>query len=114
MAANERFGLVAKDDPPEIIEKYFQLLKGVYLPYTKPGKYAVESVNPFKLMMEFKNSLDLFNRPPPPREFLLLDRANLGLFTKLSQWKARVNWMESSEKYITPRAESRISELEQD
>jgi hypothetical protein len=38
-------------------------------------------------------------RKSPRREFFLLDRTNLGIFTKLNLWQAEVNWLGGKEKY---------------
>ena len=46
----------------------------------------------------FAKSISLKGRSTPRQEFLLLDRANLGLYTKLKYWKSEIDWVSKKEE----------------
>lgn len=91
--------LLQATDDSEQFEQLFHFIKNVYGPYLEKGTYAVVDLNPIKFFKDFVTGLDLSRKSSPRREFLLLDRANLGIFTKLRDWQARVNWEEGRVRY---------------
>ncbi len=98
-AASYNVNFFTIDDSDEIIQKHFSLIKALYLPYLNPGKYAVVDLEPIKLLRSFASQIEISGRESPRREFLLLDRSNLGLFTKLKSLKAEVDWVKGKNKY---------------
>lgn len=91
----------------ETIDKYMNVASEIYSPFLKEGVYAV-SINPFQIIKSFlgSNFKELKGKQAPRQEFVLLDRANIGIFTKLTRWQARVNWQEGKRKYQVPVEES--------
>lgn len=90
----------------ETIKKYMHVASEIYRPFLKEGKYAV-NINPFQIIKSFigSNFKDLKGKKAPRQEFVLLDRANIGIFTKLSRWNSKVNWIEGRTKYQSPTEE---------
>ena len=43
----------------------------------------------------FVKKVNLKGRKAPREEFLLLDRSNLGLYTKLKYWGSEIDWLTS-------------------
>lgn len=97
--ACEKLKFFKQDEPIENIQKHYQMVHNLYDPYLKEGTYAVVDLNPLKLLKEFTDGLEMKGRQSPRREFLLLDRSNLGLFTKLKYWGAEVNWRAGNQRY---------------
>lgn len=89
------FGFFTSRDSRELVREHYQLLSELYLPYTAPGRYPLKKVNPFDSIRPFLQQISLKDRSVPGREFVLLDRAHLGLYTKLRQWEARIDWLSS-------------------
>ena len=89
--------LTEQDDEPHI-EKHFELVSQLYLPYTKEGIFCIDPQNPFQMIDTFAKSISLKGRSTPRQEFLLLDRANLGLYTKLKYWKSEIDWVSKKEE----------------
>ena len=89
--------LTETDDEPHI-EKHFELVSKLYLPYTKQGVFCIDPQNPFQMIDTFAKSISLKGRSTPRQEFLLLDRANLGLYTKLKYWKSEIDWVTKKEE----------------
>ena len=102
--ATEFLKVTRPDYSQETIEEFIDLASAIYKPFLAEGKYAVESVNPFQLIKSFlgQNMRNLKGKQAPREEFILLDRANIGVFTKLTRWKARINWQEGKRKYQSP------------
>ena len=100
--ACEKLKFFKRDEPIENIQKHYEMVHNLYGPYLKPGTYAVVDLNPLKLLKEFTDAIEMKGRESPRREFLLLDRSNLGLFTKLKYWGSEVDWRGGSEKYRSP------------
>lgn len=94
-----RLRLFSKVDEESMISTHYEMVLKIYEPYLAPGKYAVTDLNPLKHLKEFMDQFEFGGRESPRREFLLLDRTNLGLFTKLKYWGAEVDWLEGKNKY---------------
>lgn len=90
--AGHELGFFNTNDPDELYQNHFQLIKDIYSPYLKGGTYAVTDLNPLALIGAFIKGVDLKGRKAPKSEFLHLDRSNLGLYSKLKGLKAEVNW----------------------
>lgn len=88
-----------ENEPVETVKRHFDLVKKIYLPYTLEGSYAISDVNPVKLVSDFIKTINLRGRKAPLKEFLMLDRANLGIYSKIKGWNAEVDWVTSKEKY---------------
>ncbi len=97
--ACEKLNFFTQDEPIETVTLHYQMVKNLYGPYLKEGVYAVVDLNPLKLLKEFTDNVNMKGRESPKREFLLLDRSNLGLFTKLKYWGAEVDWQKGNRLY---------------
>ncbi|CAM9960775.1 unnamed protein product [Chrysoparadoxa australica] len=92
------FGFFEETDAEELFEKHLAMVSDLYKPYIRKGKHAIPGVNPLDLVKGFVDNIDLKGRKSPREEFLLLDRAHLGLYTKLRGWKAKIDWITAKEK----------------
>jgi len=106
-----KLGMIRENDPLEYIEKQFDLIKTIYGPFLKPGIYPIEEINPFQLVKEFFNSINLKGKKAPNEEFLLLDRANIGLFSKAKAWNSYVDWEEGRKLYRYPYSVGAIKRI---
>ncbi len=106
--AGAYLNLFSKDDTEEYINRNYTLIHNILAPYFGEGAYAVDELNPLSLIKDFFQTIELKGRTPPRSEFFLLDRANLGLFSKLKYWKSEVNWKEGRTKF---RKKSNIAAL---
>lgn len=97
--------LLQENDSREFIRDHMSLVDNIYGPYLNEGTYFARGANPFGLVKEFLSNMDFKGRPTPMDEFLLLDRANVGLFMKLQSWESRVNWRKGMQKYRTTALE---------
>ncbi|MFK8138747.1 MAG: ABC1 kinase family protein [Bdellovibrionales bacterium] len=95
-------GIIQESDEYSFIESHLMMVDKIYRPFLKEGAYFAEVPNPIGLVKEFVTNMDFKGRPSPKEDFLLLDRANVGLFTKLQAWKSRVNWREAMLRYREP------------
>jgi hypothetical protein len=75
------------------------LVADIYKPFLADGKYPIEDLNPFRLIKEYVSSINLEGRKAAREEFIMLDRANIGLFTKIKKWKASINWKDGRDLY---------------
>lgn len=91
--------IIQEEDLYDFIEEHMLLVDKIYGPYLQEGSYFAKTPNPFGLVKEFISNMNFKNRPTPREEFMLLDRANVGLFMKLQTWQSRVNWREALDKY---------------
>lgn len=98
-------GFFLPNESEEIQREHFSLVKKLYLPFCGPGAYHAEVGNPFELIGEFMKGIKLAGRKAPREEFLLVDRANLGLFTKLRYWKSAVDWQQNKAQWRDPWVE---------
>jgi len=87
------------DESLELMKEHFLLIQKIYLPYLRPGKFPVVSMSPFELFKDLIAKIELKGRASPRREFLLLDRSTLGLYTKLKAWKSEVDWLYGKNKF---------------
>lgn len=102
-------GVIQPDDNNELIDQFFNTAKRIYLPYTKEGVYAPDKFNPVQLISGLIDGVrSLKNRPTPHEDFLMLDRSNIGIFTKLRSWQSKIDWQEGIVKYQSPTEEEAI------
>ena len=95
----ESLGLILPADQENFVRGHMDLVRKIYEPFLQEGKYFAQGVNPFGVVREFLSHMDYNGRPAPKEDFILLDRANVGLFSKLQGWKARVDWREGMRKH---------------
>jgi predicted unusual protein kinase regulating ubiquinone biosynthesis (AarF/ABC1/UbiB family) len=93
------FGFFRDTDSDKLIQSHYELIGELYWPYIKPGIYGMKNVNPYDQLKPFLKEIDLKNRQAPQREFVLLDRTHIGLFSKLKAWQSQIDWVSSREKY---------------
>ncbi len=91
------FGFFDEDDDISLFKRHMEMIADLYEPYNRPGKYGVPKVNPFEQVKAFADFIDLKGRRTPREEFLLLDRAHLGMYTKIKGWESKIDWMTSKE-----------------
>lgn len=108
--ACQKLNFFKRDEPLEVVQKHYSMVKNLYQPYLNEGTYAVVDLNPLKLLKEFTDGIEMKGRQSPRREFLLLDRSNLGLFTKLKYWEAEVDWRKGNRLYRA-KIEQKVREL---
>ena len=99
-----QLGFFNEDDPIDLFEKHFKMVKTLYGPYNREGIYGLENTNPFKLIQDFVKdntlkSLNMKNRSSIKEEFVLLDRANFGIFAKIKKLGAKIDWQKSKKLY---------------
>ena len=87
-------GFLTDDADIPLIREHFKIISDLYLPYTKKGIYSVDKRNPFKMIEGFVKSVNLKGRKTPREEFLLLDRSNLGFYTKVKYLESEINWLD--------------------
>ncbi len=92
------FGFFDEDDPDQLFSDHLEMVHDLYRPYIRQGKNAIPGVNPLDLVKGFVDKIDLKGRKSPREEFLLLDRAHLGLYTKLRGWQAAIDWVTTKEE----------------
>lgn len=98
--SSENLGVIQEIDGEDKIQETFDLVKTIYSPFLKEGSFPIEKINPFQLVKEFISTIEnISDRKVPKTEFILLDRANIGLFTKLKKWQSNVNWREGKRKF---------------
>jgi aarF domain-containing kinase len=93
-----KFGFFEEKDTDELFSNHLEMVYDIYTPYIRKGKNAIPKVNPMDLVKGFVDKIDLKGRKSPREEFLLLDRAHLGLYTKLRGWSAAIDWVETKER----------------
>jgi hypothetical protein len=92
------FGFFDENDPEQLFSDHLDMVHNLYRPYIREGKNAIPGVNPLDLVKGFVDKIDLKGRKSPREEFLLLDRAHLGLYTKLRGWQAAIDWVTTKEE----------------
>lgn len=97
--AGVHLGFFNLKDSEEFTQKHFQMVEKIYRPYLEAGSYAVTHINPLELIGTFLKGIDLNGRKAPKSEFLHLDRAKLGLYSKLKGLTAEVDWIKWKELY---------------
>ena len=94
----QHLGFMSDEKHQNALERHFDLIREIYLPYTKEGIHPVDEKNPFKMLEGFIKTIDLKGISCPREEFLLLDRSNLGLYTKLKYLGCSIDWTSSKNK----------------
>jgi aarF domain-containing kinase len=89
------FGFFDETDDIELFEKHLEMVASLYDPYNRPGKYGIPKTNPIDQIKTFAEHIDLKGRRAPREEFLLLDRAHLGMYTKVKGWGSEIDWVTS-------------------
>lgn len=92
------FGFFDESDSDKLFNDHLDMVFKLYAPFLKKGKHGIEKENPFDMVKGFVNSIELKGRNTPREEFLLLDRTHLGLYTKVKQWHAQIDWLTSKHK----------------
>jgi len=92
------FGFFEDSDEDKLFEDHLEMVHKLYEPFIREGLHGIENINPFDQVKGFVESIDLKGRKSPREEFLLLDRTHLGLYTKVKQWSARIDWLDSKHK----------------
>jgi predicted unusual protein kinase regulating ubiquinone biosynthesis (AarF/ABC1/UbiB family) len=92
-------GINEEQDSMQEIDKSFNLVADIYKPFLADGKYPIEDLNPFRLIKDYVSSIKLEGRKAAREEFIMLDRANIGLFTKIKKWKSSINWKAGRDRY---------------
>lgn len=95
-------GFFEPTDNQVLFENHFEMIKKLYLPYTQPGMRSIIKLNPFELIQDFMKGVSIKGRKAPREEFLLLDRANLGLYSKLKSWGSVIDWTNLRNKCWEP------------
>jgi predicted unusual protein kinase regulating ubiquinone biosynthesis (AarF/ABC1/UbiB family) len=94
-----QFGFFGEDDPPDLFEEHLEMVHKLLMPYLRQGKNSVPQSNPMEMVKGFVDKIDLRGRKSPNEEFLLLDRAHLGLYTKIKAWRSTIDWTSSMKRY---------------
>ena len=89
------FGFFSEEDTDQLFKDHLDMVHKLYSPFLREGKHPVEKENPMDMVKGFVDSIDLKGRKSPREEFLLLDRTHLGLYTKIKQWNAKIDWLTS-------------------
>lgn len=92
-------GFLKQEDDKELFQKHFKLIQEIYSPYDREGRFSIPKSNPINQIKAFIDGVDLRKRDTPREEFLLFDRSNLGIYTKIKAWGSRVDWQTSKLKY---------------
>ena len=91
----QHVGFLTDEADIPLIREHFKIISELYLPYIKEGIYPVDQRNPFKMIEGFVKSVNLKGRQTPREEFVLLDRSNLGFYTKLKYLGSKIDWLTS-------------------
>jgi len=83
------------------IQEYFNIIYEFYAPFTIPGKHKLNEAqdNPFKALFNFMKTIKLKDKTAPDENFIMLDRANIGVYMKARKWDAAIDWVSIIEKY---------------
>lgn len=93
-----RFGFFDETDPMDLYERHLEMVYELYEPFNRGGRYRIPTQNPINIIKGFVDTIDLKGRKSPKEEFLLLDRAHLGLYTKVRGLNAEIDWVTSKLK----------------
>ncbi len=88
-----------RENSPVDIQEYFDIIYEFYSPFTVKGKNKVVQENPFKSLINFINNIKLKDRGAPDENFIMLDRANIGVYMKARKWDAAIDWVTIIEEY---------------
>lgn len=95
----KKVALFKQDEESAVIQRHYEMLRVLYKPYTLEGVQGITEINPFNLLKDFIKDIDFKGRKSPKNEFLLLDRSNFGLYTKLKAWGSQINWLKGRNKF---------------
>ncbi|OUR99543.1 hypothetical protein A9Q84_00555 [Halobacteriovorax marinus] len=93
------FNFLKDDATDERVEEYFELIHEFYAPFIVEGKQKVQGENPFQSLFNFLNAIKFKDKTVPDENFILLDRANIGVYMKARKWNASVDWLSMINKY---------------
>ncbi len=85
-------GINQESDADTELNKSYYLIEQIYKPFLHEGAYPIQNLNPFGLVKDYILSINLEKKKTVREEFIMLDRSNIGLFTKLKNWQASVDW----------------------
>lgn len=89
-------GFFSKKDMQEnagrIVRRHYQMIHQLYSPYVKEGVRPLKNDNPFEMAKGFLKEIELKGRKAPHPDFFHLDRAHLGLYSKLRTWRSEIDW----------------------
>lgn len=93
-------GILRKETLHELSTPYYKLSKKFYLPFLSEDKSKIPL---FNFMQEFQETIKTIKgKTAPHKDFLMLDRANLGLYSKLKRWQGEVLWLDIIKQYQIP------------
>jgi len=92
------FNFLKEDASDQKVEEYFNLIYEFYAPFIVEGRHKVKGDNPFQSLFEFIKSIKFKDKTVPDENFILLDRANIGVYMKARKWNASVDWLSMIEK----------------
>jgi aarF domain-containing kinase len=95
----KKVALFKQDEESAVIQRHYEMLRVLYKPYTLEGVQGITEINPFNLLKDFIKDIDFKGRKSPRNEFILLDRSNFGLYTKLKAWGSQINWLKGRNKF---------------
>lgn len=87
-----------QENAGRIVRRHYQMIHKFYSPYVKEGVRALENDNPFEMAKGFLKEIELKGRKAPRPDFFHLDRAHLGLYSKLRAWKSHIDWKTQRDK----------------
>lgn len=92
------FNFLKDDASEERVQQYFDLIYEFYAPFIVKGRQKVKGDNPFQSLFDFLKSIKFKDKTAPDENFILLDRANIGVYMKVRKWDASVDWLSMIEK----------------
>ncbi len=99
----KRMGYFTDEDGDDIIREHYTMIGELYWPHTEAGVFALQSQNPFEQARSFIKKVSIKGRKAPRPEFILLDRSNIGLYTKLKAWRSEIDWISARDRYRLSR-----------
>ncbi len=95
-----QIGFFNEQDSIELLSEHLRMIRQLYMPYMRAGRHPVQPVNPIEQIKTFSKLIKMRGRSTPRQELLLLDRAHLGLYSKLKAWNSQIDW-------VNPRNQAR-------
>jgi hypothetical protein len=77
----------------------FDFMYGLYEPFIVKGKQTVGVDNPFTSIFNFIKTIKMKDKSTPDENFIMLDRAHLGVYMKAKKWGAAIDWLSMIEEY---------------
>ena len=87
-----------KTNAGRIVRRHYQMIHKLYTPYVDEGIRPLQTHNPFAMAKEFLQEIELKGRKAPHPDFFHLDRAHLGLYSKLRSWGSHIDWKSQRER----------------